>query len=560
MKKRGWMTEDQRDEYCKGKRTRGLLRESSGPQMEMTGPLQQVGLFLKAVRKMGFLHDETKTYSFAQTGTDLLGHPSVIQMLEDARRGEFDILLIAYGSRFCRDLGDAMDLLEELFALGVYVYFCKEQVLAGAERSWMKRIGRELVDAHIFSDELSEQREDTISSNWDKFKNNCGRPAWGYCWSRTTRPARIEKDGTAHNGQKLWERRAQLFREYATEKFTVGDLATKLNSEGFRTSNGRLFSKTTVHELLRNPIVKGVIRYHIGRDDAAEHQREDLRVVEDDLYDAVQQLMAARKRTRLSPRRVQHGHIFRDLVTCGACGAKFWSRLVSDGPGGYLLLHRRDHIVRTEPCRYASALVSENRLIRLVEAWLDALVLPPDACALVARYLNDRAGQPDIATTRRRLQERLDKAVEMCFEELITKAKLREIKTTIEAQLAGLPHQQAAPGPEAAEVIAEMGELWRRSGREERRALLRRLLLDIVVDLGEPSTGPLKKRRSWKGIRVTQYRVQPRYQELVEASLAYGELVRVEPTNPTKPTYRTAETDAWRTWLAEQGFPDEEAA
>jgi hypothetical protein len=537
----------------RGARTRHLLRESSGPQMEMTGPVQQKRMVERIVREFA-MGAVDHVYTLTYTGTDIFATDLVPQILADARAGKFDVLLIAYASRFARDLGDAMDLLEGLIELGVAVYFCKEDVLCGRDKSWLGKIGPHLLEAHNFSDALSEQREETILANWAENKNPCGRAAWGYRWN-DDKPARIVKNVVSFHDAPLWQKRAWCFEEYAKGLVTLTDLANILNAEGYRTTTGRLFEKVAMSEILRNPIAKGVLRHHIGRPDYATFYRDDLRIVSDDLFDEVQQLIARRKATRLSPHRVKLDHVFRDLAVCSACGERYWMH-------GHMstklyISHRTDAVDRPR-CRYWGRFVSEEKLLVQLDLWFSQLRLPADAAALVERFLRERPGLRQHEALRARLKEREAAALEAYLEKHITKETWLEQKAIVEQQRASLPRPPVPVDLGSLHLIENLGELWRAASRADRSQLARRLFERVVVDPGEwgPAQGGKRRRRPQP--QITEILVRPSYRTFVDMARACQAYVGVEPTNHTYPK-ESDEVRGWRAWLAESGALSEAA-
>jgi hypothetical protein len=559
MKKRGSMTRSEARDSMRGKRSRMLLRESSGPQMEMTGPVQQRRAVDRAIRDYG-LQPVDHVYTLAYTGTDILSTQIVPQILADARAGKIDILLIAYASRFARDLLDAMTFLEGLIDLGVSVYFCKEDVLCGRDKSWLAKIGPALLEAHNFSDGLSDQREETIQLNWEEFHTPSGRPAWGYRFDNG-RPARIVKNDAIVNGRPLWEARAWCFEEYTKDKTTLTDLARKLNAEGYRTPGGRLFAKTTLLEVLRNPIARGVLTHHRGRPDEDTYYREDLRIVSDELFNDVQRILARRKRTHLSPHRVTVDHVLRDLAVCGDCGGRYWSHGAASRSrvSSYSLMigHPASNKDLTR-CRYWGRYVSETTIVQQLERWLSQLRLPPRAAELVERFQKERPGVREFETMRKRLKDRDAKALEAYLENHITKETWLEQKAALAAQIASLP---PTPGPvdtQTLEVIENLGALWRAAGPGDRCLLAQKLFERIVIDAGEWGPVGRNKRRRRPQTRILDILVRPAYRALINAARAYWAYVQVEPSNSTYPN-ECDEVAEIRSWLAAIGQPSASA-
>jgi len=355
------MTYEEARRWLRGKRAAFLLRESSIPQMEMTGPLGQKRSHGQATNKWGLIATQL-LYSFAHSGTDIFSNPIAHQIIADARAKKFDVLVIAYASRFSRDLHDAMVLLHTLVAAGVPVYFVKEDTLAGFEERWMRKVGRELLSAHEFSDDFSQERCDTNMTNWVERGIANGRPAFGYRWT-DTHPARIVKDDRAVCGKPAWEWTRFCFERYLTKKVTLADIARELNAASLRSLSGKLFSGQSVRSILKNPIATGWLRFHVGRADEDKKYREDLRLITDGEFNRTQAIMRKRRESHLHPARVKYTYIFKDIARCGGCGSHYWGKAFNLGGvvTAIALTHPRPSIDDQHcPLRYATH--SERKL------------------------------------------------------------------------------------------------------------------------------------------------------------------------------------------------------
>ena len=101
-------------------------------------------------------------------------------MLGSAQRGEFDVLLVGYVSRWQRNLRRTLELLEDtLHPAGVPVYFCDEEILSSSERHWDQLVD-EAKDAERYSRRLSRRIREGYASKRARERDPGGRPPFGF--------------------------------------------------------------------------------------------------------------------------------------------------------------------------------------------------------------------------------------------------------------------------------------------------------------------------------------------------------------------------------------------
>lgn len=521
MKKRGHLSPDEVRTWLASKRCALGIRESTGAQFEMTGPIAQNRMYRQKVRERGMV-DTGLIYSFAQSGTDIFANKVVHQIVADARAEKFDVLVIAYASRFARDMHDAMVLLRTLLDLGVPVYFCKEETLAGLETRWMRKVGRELLTAHEFSDDLSEAREETVRDMWATYHVALGGAAFGYRYEGR-RPTRLVRDERVVVGKPAWAWVRWIFERYLSKEVTMSDIANELNALGVLTKYGRRFTVSTIQDILENTIAKGQVRFHAGRPDEDAQQFEDLRVISDEIFGRATALKRKRAESRLNPRRLKHTYVLKDLAVCGGCGANMWGRPSNSRRGdkrGLVLFHR----LRTDGvvCDYVRVSHNEWHLDAQVGAWLAELRLPPQALDRVRQLVREQTADRTSEKIRGRLEAKRKRGLEMYLEGELDKAAWSEIRSTLDGQIAALPAPAIEPLPSEVELVANLGDLWAQASATEKRDLAERIFLKLVL-APEPTAfaRAMERCRYVRGNRISEFVVRPQFEALVAACRAY---------------------------------------
>lgn len=541
---RGWMTRAQARLWMKGKLGALLIRESTDPQMLMFGPTMQLRSADRA-RSDVELSPWAKTYSLAHTGTDIFASQVVQQMVADATAGLFQVLVIAYGSRFARDLSDGMSLLRTLNGLGIAVYFVHEDVLVGFEQGWMKKIGHQLVEAHTFSDERSQSGHENIR---ERFLGGYahGRSGFGYTTVGSPRK-RLVRDETEVAGRPRWAWRAWMYEQCLSENRSNHQIAMDLNAACVRTGRGGIFTKMAVGNILRDPVSKGEVRYLRNTPDAKSRIDECLRIVSDDVFERAVALLTSRSTRHKSPERERHIHVFEGVARCSECGEPLWYEVRPSGTG----LKHPHHLAAPITCRFAPLVCRDRLPMDALGALLAEITLPPDAVALAQGFAAERPVQRETAKLRAKLQARLRNADEMRLDGTMLPDRHREVFQLTTAQLASLPTEPLPPTVEQTEILANVGEVWDRALPKERREMVNLLVESVAIACDEHQLAELnsgKRQRMHGASFVKDIVIRPRFRDLVTLGLAYTRQERSRCLDLSYPAYRD-DLEAMDTWL-----------
>jgi DNA invertase Pin-like site-specific DNA recombinase len=120
----------------RGLRAAVWIRESTTGQFDRYGPDAQRELADRAIARLGLV-DTRLAWSAAQSGATVHSSPTMRAMLEAARAGAFEVLVVGYVARWQRNLRQTLNLLEDaLHPAGVAVWFADEELLSSNERHW----------------------------------------------------------------------------------------------------------------------------------------------------------------------------------------------------------------------------------------------------------------------------------------------------------------------------------------------------------------------------------------------------------------------------------------
>jgi hypothetical protein len=138
------MTLPQHPDDLRGLRAARWIRESSSRQLDKYGPTAQRAMQDRAIKALG-LTDTGLAWTVAKSGwsgpDSMLEPPATLTpefraMVTAAARGEYDVLVVGYTSRFIRDLALALHYRRVFHRYGVVIYLCDDRLLTSNPEDW----------------------------------------------------------------------------------------------------------------------------------------------------------------------------------------------------------------------------------------------------------------------------------------------------------------------------------------------------------------------------------------------------------------------------------------
>lgn len=187
------------------------------------------------------------------TGTSTTKRDAFMKMLDDAKKGKFDLIITKEISRFSRNTLDSIKYTRELLGYGVAVLFVNDNINTALPDSEL----RLTIMASMAQDEirrLSERVKFGMNEAIKKGHILGNNLLYGYRKDKKTNKLYIIEEES-----KVVKR---LFTLYGIENYSLNKIAKIFNDEGIRTIQNKKWCIATLSRMLKNPKYKG---YYCGK-------------------------------------------------------------------------------------------------------------------------------------------------------------------------------------------------------------------------------------------------------------------------------------------------------
>ena len=265
----------------------------------------------------------------AVTGTNLQ-RPGFQSMLDDAKKGMFDVVIVHKMDRFSRDVYDALDVQRKLAFYGVRIESVIERFEETPEGQLQKVI--QLGVGQYYSQNLAREVVKGLKENAYKAMHNGGIPPYGFDVDPETKRYIINE----HEASGI-----RIMFEKIIQGWSYRELAEYLNLLGYRTKIGNKFSaNSSFYDLLTNPKYKGEYVFNrsvskpkqIGmkRSHRKNKNEEEIiripngvpAIVDEETFELVQKLLKQRRRSK-GQHKAKEVYLLTGLVECAECGSAY---------------------------------------------------------------------------------------------------------------------------------------------------------------------------------------------------------------------------------------------
>ena len=260
---------------------------------------------LSEAKKYAAAHGYTIVHEYvdrAKTGrTD--NRTEFQQMLKDTAKKQFSVIILWKVDRFGRNREEIAINKMKCRKNGVRVEYVAETIPNSPEGVILESVLEGF--AEYYSLQLSQNIRRGRAESAEKCQSLGGNRPLGY---KTGPDKKFIIDEDTAPTVKM------IFSMYAAGK-TVTEITTHLNGLGLRTLRGKPFTKNSLHSILKNRKYLGIYEYQ-----GVEVQGGIPRIIEDDVFDKVQEMLKINKR---APAKTwaRADYILTDKLFCGKCGA-----------------------------------------------------------------------------------------------------------------------------------------------------------------------------------------------------------------------------------------------
>lgn len=302
--------------------------------------------------------------------------PRLDEMLDAFRVGLADTLVIYDQSRLSRDMLNWFAVRAELQALGVQLISITQDYVGGNLMDSNVLIQETIIGLHnqMHVADTSRKVKAALRYRAQLGQHTGGIPPLGYT-------VRDKKLTIEPNEAAVVQR---IFREYHSGR-SYKQIIDGLNADGIRTKRGSAFGNNSLHDLLKNRKYVGELTFGAkayradgSRDthrpegiDTVTVRNPDLAIIQEDLFEEVQQRMAINKHTQGGRPATSRDYPLKGKVFCGECGAAMTiARSTSKGSNYYY--YRCTRKDRTHDCDCAP--IRADKLEQIVLHYMTALL------------------------------------------------------------------------------------------------------------------------------------------------------------------------------------------
>lgn len=253
-------------------------------------------------------------YDEAKTGTTVAGREQFNQMIEDAAKNIFDVVIFYQIDRTARNEIDYYANVNKLLGLGISYEYSAEGIDVSTPNGKLTE-GVKVAVAAFYSRDLSVKIKRGKKENVLQSKHNGGIPPLGYDVDQNGKYVVNESEAVAV--KRIFE------MKLAGEGY--GKIVDWLKAHGYKTKRGGSYSKVAIHDILCNRKYIGILELgkttkHSSRKKAEgymEIKNAIPKIIDSKDFAAVQEMMATRRNGRNRAKEVYalSGRIF---CQCGA--------------------------------------------------------------------------------------------------------------------------------------------------------------------------------------------------------------------------------------------------
>ena len=425
--------------------------------------------------------------------------PAFKRMVADAKRGQFDAIVVHRLDRFSRNRMHFATYRHLLAQCGVQLVSVSEPTGEGAADQFISGIlecAAEFYSMRLAEETRKGKRARAEAGYWN------GDPPIGYCRGLCSDcqdpngPGYCPQVGNEDhsNGRVLIPHPVdanavrQAFELYATGQVSHRDVADVLNQQGYRTNRKHTikpnpkrpggpgpFSKDTLSDMLRNEFYLGYVKYK-GRLIEGQHEA----IVTPELFERVQR---ARQLNRCSPRNQSHKtrvYPLSGILYCQQCGRPYHGAYSKGNDCRYY----RDSGVLQGVSDCAPSYIRAEDVEQQVSNFVQAITLPDDWQAQLQAYYSGQKSAQEIERQRQLLDLRQERLVNLYTAGMLSDEAMQQEAEEINRARARLDPQIVQRSEEVAPILQDFALVWAEATPTERKQMLRLMFQRVELQEG----------------------------------------------------------------------------
>ncbi len=382
------------------------------------------------------------------SGTKLNKRIAFMQLMEDSKQGEFEMVVTKDISRLARNTVDFLQSIRTLKTRNIETKFITNNMSASADSEFILTLYAAMAQEE--SANMSKRIKFGKKANAEK--GRVPNVIYGY--------NKIKGD---YFNLEINEYEAnviqRIFNMYTMEGYGENKIAMILNSEKCYTRRGCEWAQHTVGRILRNEIYVGIIingkqeiaDYLTGeRKDKDEEEwqvveRPELRLIKQEQFEEAQSILLSRKDSfKLTSKRNSTKHVLSTMIVCGDCGYSFRQvkRKIKDGYSLSWVCSGRnargkDSCSNHIKLREADIFAELNNYLMYMETHKEQIIAD-----VLKQFKKQYKGVKDNEKAKRVLKRDLDKLnktkekfMEMYTADIITLEELKEKNNELKVQI-----------------------------------------------------------------------------------------------------------------------------
>ena len=237
-----------------------------------------------------------------------MARPALLELLADVAAGKVDVIVVYKVDRLTRSLADFARIVEALDNAGAS--FVSVTQAFNTTTSMGRLTLNVLLSFAQFEREVTSERiRDKVAASKRKGMWMGGPVPLGY---RLENRKLLIDDDEAPTVRRIFQRYLELGSiGFLSDELTLSEVRTKVRPyANGRSVGGVAFSRGSVAQLLQNPLFIGKVK-HRGELFDGEHEA----IIDQDVWDKVQQLFATNRRERLHGKRSRSSSLLTGLIS-----------------------------------------------------------------------------------------------------------------------------------------------------------------------------------------------------------------------------------------------------